>query len=174
VGVQRLVLLEPSAAMRGNAPRGAAVWTLRAEELHTVEAEFDVITCLWNVLGHIFPSLARTEVLCQFARLVSPRGKVFVDLNHRYNARHYGVLPTALRFARDSLLPRDSNGDVAVAWEVDGARATTTGHVFTDAEFRSMARAAGLTVEKRWVLDYATGETRRWSIEGHMLYALTR
>ena len=173
-GLTELVLLEPSAAMRGSAAPGAKVWTLRAEDLHTVEAEFDVITCLWNVLGHIFPSLARTEVLCQLARLITPHGKVFVDVNHRYNARHYGVMPTALRFLRDSLLPGDSNGDVTVAWEVDGARATTTGHVFTDGEFRSMARAAGLTVERRWVLDYATGETRRWSFQGHLLYALTR
>ena len=32
-----------------------------------------------------------------------PQGRIFVDVNHRYNARHYGALRTALRFLRDRL-----------------------------------------------------------------------
>ena len=40
---------------------------------------------------------SRMEMLRQFARLVSPHGRIFVDVNHRYNARHYGSLKTALR-----------------------------------------------------------------------------
>src|SRR6202034_945404 len=89
-----LFLLEPSVAMQdGN----AKAHTMRAEDLHLVQAEFDVITCLWNVLGHIFPSASRLGGLRQFARLVSPHGRIFVDVQHRYNARHYGAIPTALR-----------------------------------------------------------------------------
>lgn len=169
--ISELVLVEPSVAMQG---RDAQFRTMRAEELHWAEGEFDVITCLWNVLGHIFPSEVRLEVLRQFARLASPQGRIFVDVQHRYNVRHYGAIPTALRFLRDRLRWSDTSGDVVVAWDVAGVRCTTRGHVFTHREFCSLAKAAGLHIEKRFVVDYATGERRRWSVEGHLLYVLAR
>ena len=180
-GIQRLALLEPSSAMQGPAPDDAEIWTMRAEELHTVQAEFDVILCLWNVLGHIFPFEARREVLGQFARLASPQGRIFVDVNHRYNARNYGLPVTALRFLRDRVSWRPENGDVTVRWDIPESsrkanpgdkQCVTKGHVFTDKEFRALAKAAGLSSEKRFVIDYATGEFRRWSWHGNLLYVL--
>jgi 2-polyprenyl-3-methyl-5-hydroxy-6-metoxy-1,4-benzoquinol methylase len=169
--IAELVLLEPSAAMQG---QDRKFRTMRAEELHLLEGKFDVITCLWNVLGHIFPSDARLEVLRQFARLLSPQGRIFVDVQHRYNVRHYGTIPIALRFLHDQLMWNETNGDVTVAWDVEGVRCTTRGHVFTHREFRSLAQAAGLKIENRFVVDYASGEGRRWSVEGHLLYVLGR
>jgi 2-polyprenyl-3-methyl-5-hydroxy-6-metoxy-1,4-benzoquinol methylase len=166
-----LVMMEPSVAMQGT---DTGIRTMRAEELHLIEREFDVITCLWNVLGHIFPASSRVEVLRQFARLVSPQGRIFVDLHHRYNARHYGAISTALRFLQDALRWSDTNGDAVVSWDVEQVQCTTRGHVFTHPEFRSMVRAAGLNIETRFVVDYATGERRRWSIQGHLLYVLSR
>jgi 2-polyprenyl-3-methyl-5-hydroxy-6-metoxy-1,4-benzoquinol methylase len=174
LSVPELVLLEPSVAMQGDGPADAAVWTMRAEDLHLVQAEFDIITCLWNVLGHIFPSVRRIEVLRQFARLLSPRGKLFVDVNHRYNARHYGALPTAMRFLRDRVFRSETNGDVVVAWNIGETRCTTRGHVFTHGEVRSLCRSAGLNIQKRFVVDYDTGQQRRWNFEGHLLYVLGR
>jgi SAM-dependent methyltransferase len=169
--IANFVLLEPSVAMQD---RDAKFRTMRAEELHLIEGEFDVITCFWNVLGHIFPSEARSEILRQFARLVSSQGRIFIDVQHRYNVRHYGAIPTALRFLRDELRWNETNGDVVVAWDVDGVQCTTRGHAFTDREFCSVARLAGLNIVRRFVVDYATGECRRRSIEGHLLYVLER
>jgi SAM-dependent methyltransferase len=171
-GIAELVLLEPSLAMQGNSSDNAKVWTMRAEELHSVQAEFDVITCLWNVLGHVASSKNRIEVLRQFGRLASRTGRIFADVNHRYNARHYGSLPTVLRYLRDQVSPDETNGDVMVTWSVRGIPCTTRGHVFTDTEFRSLCRAAGLSIEKTFIVDYATGELRRWSWEGNLLYVL--
>jgi 2-polyprenyl-3-methyl-5-hydroxy-6-metoxy-1,4-benzoquinol methylase len=171
-GLQEVTLLEPSAAMRSQCPREAILWAVRAEELHRQQGSFDVITCLWNVLGHIFPSAARVEVLRQSARLSSPGGRIFIDMNHRYNARHYGAALTAMRFLRDRLSPRESNGDVTVTWNIEGHRCATTGHVFTHREFNALARAAGLDIEKRFAIDYASGRLRRRSCEGNLLYVL--
>jgi SAM-dependent methyltransferase len=171
-GVQDLVLLEPSAAMRSHCPAEATVWAMRAEDLHSQQGRFDVVTCLWNVLGHIFPSAVRVEVLRQFARLVSPAGKIFIDVNHRYNARHYGVPATALRFLRDRVAPGDRNGDVRVRWDIEGKPCVTSGHVFTQMEFARLTRAAGLSIQKRFVIDYASGQVRRRSWEGNLLYVL--
>ncbi len=169
--ISELVLVEPSVAMQGPDP---GFRTMRAEELHQLEGKFDVITCLWNVLGHIFPSGSRLEVLRQFARLASPQSRILIDVLNRYNVRHYGAIPTALRFLRDRLRWSETNGDVLVAWDVEGVRFTTRGHVFTDGEFCSLAQEAGLNIEKRFAVDYSTGECRRWNIEGHLLYVLAR
>ena len=168
-GIGELTLIEPSLAMQQG---GAGFQTLQAEDLHLLQARFDVILCLWNVLGHIFPAASRTETLRQFARLLSPNGKAFLDVNHRYNARHYGALPTALRFLRDRFHWREINGDVAVTWDVEGTPCTVMGHVFTHREMAALCNAAGLRIERKIVVDYATGQQRRWDWEGHLLYVL--
>jgi 2-polyprenyl-3-methyl-5-hydroxy-6-metoxy-1,4-benzoquinol methylase len=177
--ISELTLLEPSVAMQRSGAVdagsvGISARTMRAQDLHLLQAEFEVITCLWNVLGHIPEPADRVEVLRQFARLLTPGGKSFVDVNHRYNTRHYGLLPTAARILHDRLFQREKNGDVVVSWDVGGMCCTTTGHVFTDHEVRRLCRSAGLNIEKTFVVDYATGQLRRWTFEGHLLYMLRR
>jgi SAM-dependent methyltransferase len=172
--IPELVLLEPSVQMQGKDRGAAEILTLRAEDLHQVAGAFDVITCLWNVLGHVSPAAGRAEVLRQFARLLSPGGKVFIDVNHRYNFRHYGVVPTAMRFVHDLLSSDERNGDVAVTWSLGEAECMTSGHVFMHREIVRMCDSAGLRIEKRFVLDYATGQERSRSFEGNLLYVLGR
>jgi len=171
-GLRDVTLLEPSPVMRSFCPANANVWAMRAEDLHAQHGSFDVITCLWNVLGHIFPAAARREVLRQFARLLAPEGRIFIDVNHRYNARHYGALATAMRFLRDRVSPDEANGDVKVVWNIDGRSCATSGHVFTHREFAKLAESAWLRVEKRFVIDYASGELRQRSYQGNLLYVL--
>jgi len=173
-GLPDLTLLEPSGVMRSHCPAQTNLWAMRAEDLRQRQGSFDVITCLWNVLGHILPAAARAEVLRQFARLVSADGIVFLDLNHRYNARHYGALATAARFLRDRVSPGDRNGDVRVSWDIEGHRVSTTGHVFKHREFSALSTAAGLRIEQRFIVDYASGQLRQWSCEGNLLYVLSR
>lgn len=175
--ISKLVLLEPSVAMQRNGTRdtGAVDPTtrsIRAEDLHLLEGEFEIITCLWNVLGHISKPADRLQVLRQFARLLSPGGKILIDLNHRYNARQYGMLPTALRFLHDCFVQGEKNGDVMVSWNIAGTQCTTTGHVFTHREVQRLCRSAGLHIEKTFVVDYVTGQLRKWRFEGHLLYIL--
>jgi 2-polyprenyl-3-methyl-5-hydroxy-6-metoxy-1,4-benzoquinol methylase len=163
-GLRDVVLLEPSAAMRENWPAGVTTWAIRAEDLHTQQGQFDAITCLWNVLGHIFPGNARAEVIRQCGRLLAPGGRIFIDVSHRYNAVHYGWLRTAWRFLRGG------SRDVVVHWKPEGV--STAGHVFTHREFAGLCRAAGVIIERRFVVDYATGAVRRWSFQGNLLYLL--
>ncbi len=163
-GLKEIVLLEPSAAMRKNWPTGVTEWAMRAEDLHAQEGRFDAITCLWNVLGHIFPASARSEVLRQCARLLAPGGRIFVDVSHRYNAVHYGWLRTGWRFLRGG------SRDVMVHWQPEGV--STAGHVFTGREFVDLCNTAGVLIERRIVVDYATGAVHKWTFQGNLLYML--
>ena len=174
-GIEKVVLLEPSDGMRKRASPEIETWTARAEELDPEKPpaqgrRFDVIICLWNVLGHIPSAALRLQVLIRLPELLSPRGVLFIDVNHRYNANSYGFPRTALRFLRDRLRPGETNGDVTARWQFDGETCSTYGHVFTGREMEGLAKTARLKISERLVVDYDSGKIRRFSFQGNLLY----
>src|SRR5512147_553163 len=57
-GLRQVVLVEPSGEMSRLGGSGREVWALRAEDLDADDPRvggrrFDLVTCLWNVLGHV-------------------------------------------------------------------------------------------------------------------------
>jgi SAM-dependent methyltransferase len=178
--IPETVLLEPSAQMTRTVEGRPEIWAVRAEDLdaadpRVADRRFDVITCLWNVLGHIRPEAARVGSLREMGRLLTDEGRLFVDVNHRYNVRSYGVVRTLVRLIGDRLSPGEYRGDVTVTWAVDdGETCSTWGHVFTDREIRGLAARAGLVVEDRVVVDYDSGQARRWACLGNLLYVFQR
>lgn len=175
-GISRVVLLEPSAKMSGERAAGCEVWRSRAEDLDVsaISERFDVITCLWNVLGHIRGSATRVRALRAAAQMLSRNGLMFVDVIHRYNVRSYGATMTAARWLRDRIAPNDNNGDVKAHWSTAGGEISTYGHVFTDREIRRLAEAAGLGSVQRIVIDYETGQIHHASWAGNLLYVFRR
>ena len=175
-GIPRVVLLEPSAKMSAETPAGCEVWRKRAEDLDVaVSSErFDVITSLWNVLGHIPGAAARARALSPVAGLLSPAGLFFVDVIHRYNVRSYGSIMTAIRWLQDRMVPANNHGDVIAHWPTAAGEITTYGHVFTDREMRRLADAAGLRCVDRVVIDYETGAIRYRAWQGNLLYVFRR
>jgi 2-polyprenyl-3-methyl-5-hydroxy-6-metoxy-1,4-benzoquinol methylase len=187
-GLRDAVLLEPSVEMARNCRGPAEFWAIRAEELGSTGRDgnrtgnlrspegrrFDVITCLWNVLGHIRPAENRAHVLCELGRMLSTRGAMFLDVNHRYNVGSYGLFRTAGRYVFDRLSPGEANGDVTASWKLGAARCSAYGHVFTDREVRGLAAGAGLTIRERMVVDYERGAVRRFGFEGNLLYVFHR
>ena len=174
MGLAEVVLIEPSAGMRRASESQVGYRDLRAEQLDQVAGPFDVIICLWNVLGHVFPHAARVEVLRQCGRLLAPGGRLFIDVNHRYNAAQYGWLRTAGRYLYDLLRPSERNGDVVATWRLGARQASVRGHVFTDREFRRLARDAGLEVERRVIVDYSTGAARALAALGNPFFFLIK
>jgi SAM-dependent methyltransferase len=194
-GIGRVVLLEPSAEMAKKSAAHAEVWPVRAENAVSERPEngasgpraaeggcpqivrtsdsFDVVTCLWNVLGHV-PRPERHRALRAISILLSLDGKFFLDVNHRYNLHAYGIVPTGARWIRDRLFPNEKNGDVTALWNVGEGTISTYGHVFTHREIMRLADASGLELEERVVVDYEDGRVRRFSVMGHLLYIFRR
>lgn len=175
-GISRVVLLEPSAKMSSETPTGYEVWRRRAEDLDAdaIAERFDVMTCLWNVLGHVPGFETRVRSFNAAAQILSPRGVLFVDVIHRYNMRSYGATMTVARWLRDRISPSENNGDVKASWPTVGGEISTYGHVFTDREVRRLADAAGLRFAQRIVIDYETGQIRHASWSGNLLYVFRR
>lgn len=173
--IKRIVLVEPSRAMVAQAPDGCEVRQVRAEELGETDGEkFDAITCLWNVLGHIRSKRERLCALRAIGALLSSGGRLFLDVNHRYNVRSYGIVATVTRFLGDRLLPGDLRGDVTPTWTIAGRSISTYGHVFTHHEIVELTREAGLDIEERLIVDYNYGNLHRYSFLGNLLYILRR
>jgi len=172
--ISQVVLLEPSVSMSGENPSACEVWRTRVEDLDVskVALRFDVITCLWNVLGHVEGSKNRVRALSLAAQLLSPKGLLFLDVIHRYNVRSYGVVMTAARWLGDHLAPSNDSGDVQARWQTSAGEIRTYGHVFTHPEMEHLARSAGLESSERVVIDYGTGKVHRPSCMGNLLYVL--
>ncbi len=161
-GISQVVLAEPSAGMRGLIPAGSEVWTQRVEEL-AVERRFDVVLCLWNVLGHV-PAGSRVAALRNLGRVSS--GLIFLDVVNRYNVAECGVAVVLRRWLAGN------DGDVLVKWRTGTGEVETLGHVFAASEMEEMFREAGLRVVERIVLNYGTGRRERWSLAGNFLYVV--
>ncbi len=174
--LSRVVLLEPSAGMSGAVAGRAELWPIRCEDIQvsTISQRFDVITCLWNVLGHMPGSEKRIRALKTAAALLSPEGILFIDVVYRYNLRSYGVSMTAARWLRDQLAPSETSGDVVAKWQTAAGEIRAYGHVFIDREMRRLAHASGLECVERVVIDYETGKIRRTACLGNLFYVLRR
>src|SRR5262249_52934920 len=85
-GATRVVMAEPSAEMRAQCPENVEIWTCCAEEMRDAAPQFDLVLCLWNVLGHIHSAAERLCALSKMKKLLSPGGTIFIDVSHRYNA----------------------------------------------------------------------------------------
>lgn len=174
--IDKVVLLEPSAKMRQGADSSCEIWPIRAEALADAAPagrSFDAIICLWNVLGHIRPQ-ERLNVLKALAQLLSRNGALFVDVNHRYNMRAYGLWRTAGRILYDRIFPSENNGDVTLSWDVRGERCNTYGHVFTQVEMRRLIAGAELVTRETIFVDYESGEIRQSGWKGNLFYVLGR
>jgi len=215
LGIERVVLVEPSEEMAKQGVGSGEIWPIRAEDLaqeslnvgttapgcpleqsstnagqyagnrsprlplevggspRSKVEKFDIITCLWNVLGHVSAD-KRVAVLSSVASLLAQNGKFFLDVNHRYNVRSYGILATSARWLHDLFSRRESNGEVCAKWNLNGSTISTRGHVFTPDEIMHLARAAGLELQERVVIDYGNGSVRRFGFQGNLLYIFRR
>ncbi len=172
-GINEVVLLEPSAAMRSLMLSSREVWTSRIEDLELPDRRFDVITCLWNVLGHVTTAKKRLRALQNMKALLSPTGRLFLDVQNRHNARAYGAIPTFGRWLCDAIAPSSHNGDVTVHWRTSEGELLTYGHVFTPKEISDLFREAGIKIVKKDFVDYATGELCTSRFVGSMFFVLS-
>ena len=110
---------------------------------------YDVITCLWNVLGHLDTPDERVAALRKMRSLLKEDGYLFIDFNNRYNIKNYGLYAVALNFVKDVFCvssrgwyPLDSVSSVYI-------------HSFYES-YRLLKRS-GLRIEHDHHIDYESG-----------------
>lgn len=175
-GIAHVVLSDPSAEMaarcRDLAPTD--VWVAGAEALPATDQRFDVILCLWNVLGHLPGRSARVRALSAARDLLSAHGVIFFDVNNRHNATAYGWRTVLGRIVVDRLWFDERRGDATFDWNVSGKVFPAMGHLFTPTEIRGIVDASGLSVTALAAVDYATGTRSSSLLRGQLVFAVTR
>jgi SAM-dependent methyltransferase len=169
VGATQVVLLDSSPNMldRGPAPPHVRKIVCPIAD-YTTEERFDLITCLWNVFGHIPTTRGRLKAVRRISELLSSDGIFCMDINNRYNFRQYGVLAVVRNVWKD-LLRLSGRGSFPLTL------GNTTGWVYihSPCEFDHVARRAGFAIECKAFLDYRDG-SRRTGFGGQVFYAFRK
>jgi SAM-dependent methyltransferase len=174
--IKALVLSEPSSAMVDlcNKIPNCEVWHLSAEDLPKTDRRFDVITCLWNVLGHISNQEKRLIALKKMHDLINPEGVIFIDINNRYNAGSYGWGEIIKRIGYDTIFPHNNKVDAVYELKIEDKIITGRGHLFTPQEITNLLQRAGLQIKHRYIVDYKTGKSMSFVLCGQLLFEIGR
>ena len=173
-GIGYTVLCEPSAKMADLCRKlgPSEMWQKSAGEISETSKHFDVILCLWNVLGHIPGRTERVKALTRMRTLLSDGGAIYIDVNNRHNASAYGALTVILRRAADFIAPYERRGDTCFEWKVGGKVFPAMGHLFTPCEINGIIRESGLSINKMVTVDYADGKVSESPYRGQLFFML--
>lgn len=146
-----------------------------AEDLDKSEiGQFDGILCLWNVLGHVDSSEGRIKSLVNLKEKLNSNGRIFIDVNNRHNAQSYGFFEVLKRKVVDTLFFDVSRGDAHFTIKYNEKEFEMKGHLFIPREIESHFQKAGLTVERRFSINYESGKVSTSPYLGQLFYILKR
>ena len=167
-------LCEPSVelARKCRSLHATAVWETTAESIPETPNRFDVITSLWNVLGHMNDHAARVRALSRLRALLKPGGRIFLDLNNRHNAAAYGWTRVLGRLFIDAIAPDERRGNASFVWKIGGQAIPAMGHLFTPAEAELLFSESGLQVIEQAAINYTNGRLSRSPLLGQLVFAL--
>ena len=176
MGAGNIVLCEPSAEMakRCEALPANAVWRRAAQDLPADGGPFDIVLCLWNVLGHVGDGAERLKALRAIRAVMKNDGRLFLDVNNRHNIFAYGRWNVMARRLVDFCAWSEQRGDASYVWKVGGEEITGHGHLFTPEEMESLIREAGLKTVARLSVDYAYGRLNSSPFYGQLFYHLEK
>jgi len=136
-------------------------------ELELSEGYFDAVVSLWNVFGHISSKRGRIEVLKKISKSLKPNGKCIIDVNNRYNARHYGWFAVVRNIFNDVIRKRDRGWFSLQIDDVEGKV-----YIHRPAEFKHYLPGTNLAVECEYYIDYENGSVRKFPWQGQCVYVL--
>ena len=128
--------------------------------------KYDLITCLWNVLGHIENKETRLKSLKKIRDSLTPKGLFFIDFNNRYNISHYGVFSVLRNLIKD-LFTREGSG-----WFPLNSSSSVYIHNFIEA--RTLLQQAGFIIKKSYNINYKTGHQSSYPCTGQTFFVVTK
>jgi SAM-dependent methyltransferase len=135
-----------------------------ASDQRLPSAHFDVVWCLWNVLGHALEHQQRHRAIEHIAATLRSGGRLFIDVSNRYNIAQYGLGTVAGNVWADVVRSNPENGTVGYAIAVAlGKTIASSSHFFHPGELAPLFFAANLRPLKRVFVHYQSGAiTHRW------------
>lgn len=176
-GIQDIHAVEPSAGMAAvcRAQLQVPVHEVCAENIDQLDiGQFDAVTALWNVFGHVTSPEKRLTAMTHIAAKMKQDAIFMIDVNNRHNARAYGTLNVFKRIIVDALDFDVTRGDASYEWKIGDQTFQSSGHLFTPGEIEGLFSGAGLRVHERLSFDYATGQSSSSPYKGQLFYTLKK
>ncbi|MCR9183626.1 MAG: class I SAM-dependent methyltransferase [Flavobacteriaceae bacterium] len=129
------------------------------------EVKFELMTCLWNVIGHIDTNSQRKQFFQIVDKLLDSNGVFYLDVNNRYNISHYGYSNVMKNLEMDVLYPSESNGEFYIG---EGDKKTKV-YIHNPFDLGKYVNDLNLEIEKTWFINYKTGEIKETFFEGQLL-----
>ena len=170
-----VLAVEPSGEMATLCRKttGFAVHQLFGDELDQLSAtDFDMVTLLWNVFGHMAASDVRLKTLSLIKTKLKPNGSVLLDVNNRHNRLAYGRWNVLKRRTIDCIAFNEKRGDVHYQWKIGKDSVASSGHLFTPNEMADLFKKAGFKIAERWSVNYANGQVSASPFDGQLFYRL--
>lgn len=123
---------------------------------------YDLITALWNVLGHI-KEADRLESLKNMEMHLTTDGLFIFDVNNRYNLG-YGFWNVV-----KNIIFRRSGWHT---FKFKGEEFPT--YLYSPREIKGLLKKAGLEIVKKYGVDYETGKVSKSLFRGQMVFVVRR
>lgn len=172
LGLKQVIAVESSLKMAAEAREQLGernVLVGDATKLELPDEYFDTVVSLWNVFGHISSERDRIEVLRKISKCLKLNGKCIIDVNNRYNVRHYGWLAVVRNAFNDLMRKRDSGW---FSFKVNGVEGKV--YIHRPSEIKRYLSGINLKVESMYYIDYESGFMRKMPWEGQCVYVLSR
>lgn len=175
INAKDLTLIDSSVGMISMLDKSSSVTVLVkdvSDKSFDLHYKYDVVTSLWNVIGHVPTEEKRLIFLSNIKKCVQEDGSVFLDVNNRYNISQYGFLSVLKNIFKDIFQLKD-RGDYLLSLDTKKGKIKTLVHVFSPFEIERLFRVSGLRIVKREIIDYRTGKKVRSIWAGQILYKLS-
>jgi len=139
-----------------------------------VGKKYDMVLCLWNVLGHIETKEKRVAALKNMAHLLTDNGKLYIDVNNRYNTAHYGIVSVIRNIFASVFLFYKKNGDFPLQVKNPESTLRTKVHIFTNFEMNRLFKASKLRILERKIIDYQDGTEKKSSFAGQLFFIASK
>jgi SAM-dependent methyltransferase len=142
------------------------------EFLKQNKGEFDVITLLWNTLGHVSKKKDRIILLKLIRDNLAKGGICFLDVNNRYNVLNYGLKNVIFNVVKD-LLKIKGSGYYPLGATGDGNVHYV--YIFKPDDIDLILKEVDqFVVEKKWYVNYDNGKVENNLWKGQKLYMLKK
>jgi SAM-dependent methyltransferase len=178
LGAKALTLIDNSDGMIAHLKKIEKSYVIKADisdPSFEIGQKYDVMLCLWNVIGHMLTQEQRLSALKNMRKLLADSGVIFIDVNNRYNLSHYGV-KAVIRNMWTDVFSRQNDQlgifDLSINTADDQLR--TKVYISNPFEIRKLFRMSGLKVIKVRRFNYRTGKKAMTIFGGQSVYKVTK
>ena len=138
-----------------------------------IDKKYDMVLCLWNVLGHIDTHEKRVVALKNMKNLLNEQGRLYIDVNNRYNINQYGLFSVFRNILEDIFFFKKT-GDFLLKVNDGKNILQTQVHIFTVYEMRRLFNSSGLRIQQTRVIDYQNGNENKSIFRGQLLFVVSK